>query len=89
MTVHTPPPTSTSGATPARLWSSTSRSSAAGELMIATYADIHMAEDPSKNDQIAFGRVTSPNGFDIIGVRRPAVQRFRPRREHLLHHPSR
>ena len=37
-----------------------------GGLMAATYADIHAAEDPSQNDQIAFGRVTAPNGFDIM-----------------------
>jgi PhnB protein len=37
-----------------------------GDLMAATYADIQAAEDPGQNDQIAFGRVTAANGFDIM-----------------------
>lgn len=37
-----------------------------GELALATYSDIHAVEDPSQIDQIAFGRVTAPNGFDIM-----------------------
>lgn len=31
-----------------------------GDIALATYADIHAAEDPSQDDQIAFGRVTPP-----------------------------
>ncbi len=37
-----------------------------GDLSIATYADIHSAEDPAQAGQVAFGRVTAPNGFDIM-----------------------
>lgn len=37
-----------------------------GDLMIATYADIQAVEDPAQADQVAFGRVTAPNGFDIM-----------------------
>ena len=37
-----------------------------GDISIATYADIHSAEDPAQADQVAFGRVTAPNGFDIM-----------------------
>ena len=37
-----------------------------GDISIATYADIHAVEDPSQTDQVAFGRVTAPNGFDIM-----------------------
>jgi PhnB protein len=37
-----------------------------GDLSIATYADIHSVEDPAQTDQVAFGRVTAPNGFDIM-----------------------
>ena len=37
-----------------------------GELSIATYADIHAVENPAQADQVAFGRVTAPNGFDIM-----------------------
>jgi PhnB protein len=37
-----------------------------GDLSIATYADIHAVEDPAQTDQVAFGRVTAPNGFDIM-----------------------
>jgi PhnB protein len=37
-----------------------------GDLSIATYADIHAVEDPSQADQIAFGRVSAPKGFDIM-----------------------
>ncbi|MGH9089452.1 MAG: VOC family protein [Acidimicrobiales bacterium] len=37
-----------------------------GELSIATYADIQAVEDPTQTDKVAFGRVTAPNGFDIM-----------------------
>jgi PhnB protein len=37
-----------------------------GELSIATYADVHAVEDPAQAAQVAFGRVTAPNGFDIM-----------------------
>lgn len=37
-----------------------------GDLMLATYADIGAVEDPAKGDDVAFGRVTAPNGFDIM-----------------------
>jgi PhnB protein len=37
-----------------------------GEIALATYADIHTVEDPSQSEHIAFGRVTAPNGFDIM-----------------------
>lgn len=37
-----------------------------GEIALATYGDIQSAEDPSQTDQIAFGRVTAPNGFDVM-----------------------
>jgi PhnB protein len=38
----------------------------AGDLSLATYADIHSAESPDQADHIAFGRVTAPSGFDIM-----------------------
>ena len=37
-----------------------------GDLSLATYADIHAAENPGQADHIAFGRVKAPNGFDIM-----------------------
>ncbi len=37
-----------------------------GDASIATYADIHAVEDPAQADHVAFGRVTAPNGFDIM-----------------------
>ncbi|MGH9061417.1 MAG: VOC family protein [Acidimicrobiales bacterium] len=37
-----------------------------GDLMLATYADIGRVEDPAKAGDVAFGRVTAPNGFDIM-----------------------
>ena len=37
-----------------------------GDIALATYTDIHAVENPSQVDQIAFGRVTAPNGFDIM-----------------------
>lgn len=37
-----------------------------GEIALATYADLQTVEEPSQTDQIAFGRVTAPNGFDIM-----------------------
>lgn len=42
------------------------RSVFGGEMTAATYADIHASEDPSQDDRIAFGRVTAPNGFDVM-----------------------
>lgn len=37
-----------------------------GELMMATYTDIHSVEEPSQADEVAFGRLTAANGFDIM-----------------------
>jgi PhnB protein len=37
-----------------------------GDLSLATYADIHAVERPDQADQIAFGWVKAPNGFDIM-----------------------
>jgi PhnB protein len=37
-----------------------------GEIALATYADIQASEKPSQDEQIAFGRVTAANGFDVM-----------------------
>ena len=37
-----------------------------GEAAIATYADIHAVESPEQAEQVSFGRLTAPNGFDIM-----------------------
>lgn len=42
------------------------QSALGGDISLATYADIQAVEDPSQRDQIAFGRVTASNGFDIM-----------------------
>jgi PhnB protein len=47
-----------------------------GEIALATYADIHAVEHPSQADQIAFGRVTAPNGFDVMAYDVPLSKAF-------------
>ncbi|MBV9792500.1 MAG: VOC family protein [Actinobacteria bacterium] len=42
------------------------RSVFGGDLMLATYADIHSAETPEQAGHIAFGRVKAPSGFDLM-----------------------
>jgi PhnB protein len=37
-----------------------------GDVVIATYSDIHAVEDPRQADQVAWGQVTAPNGFRIM-----------------------
>ena len=37
-----------------------------GDLTVATYADIGSAESPETADHVAFGRVTSDDGFDLM-----------------------
>ena len=37
-----------------------------GGTTIATYADIHAVENESHAHQVAFGRLTAPNGFDLM-----------------------
>jgi PhnB protein len=37
-----------------------------GETTIATYSDIHAAEDPAQADQVAWGEVAAPNGFRVM-----------------------
>lgn len=37
-----------------------------GDIAVATYADIGAVEDPSRADDVAFGRVTASNGFDLM-----------------------
>lgn len=49
-----------------------------GDLMAATYTDIHAVEDGSQADQIAFGRVTATNGFDIMAYDVQPSKRFDP-----------
>ncbi len=42
------------------------RSVFGGEISVASYADIHSAEDPAHADHVAFGRLDAPNGFTIM-----------------------
>ncbi|MGH2448320.1 MAG: VOC family protein [Chloroflexota bacterium] len=49
-----------------------------GDISIATYADIHAVEDPSQTNQVAFGRVTAPNGFDIMAYDVQPSKAFNP-----------
>ena len=51
-----------------------------GDIALATYADIHAAEDLSQDDQIAFGRVTAPNGFDVMAYNVQPSKDFDPGR---------
>lgn len=37
-----------------------------GQSSIATYTDIHAVETPEQAEQVSFGRLTAPNGFDIM-----------------------
>jgi PhnB protein len=37
-----------------------------GELTLATYADIHAEETPETAEHIAFGRVRTADGFDLM-----------------------
>lgn len=37
-----------------------------GQSSIATYADIHAVESPEQAQQVSFGRLSAPNGFDIM-----------------------
>ncbi len=47
-----------------------------GDLMAATYTDIHSVYDPSQANQVAFGRVTASNGFDIMAYDVQPSKRF-------------
>ena len=46
-----------------------------GDLALATYADIHAAENPGQADHIAFGRVKAPNGSAAPGSSASAPER--------------
>lgn len=37
-----------------------------GDVAIATYGDIHAVETPEQTDQVSFGRLRAPNGFDLM-----------------------
>ena len=37
-----------------------------GAITVATYADIHAAEDPAQADQVAWGQVEAPSGFRVM-----------------------
>ena len=37
-----------------------------GDYALATYADIHAAENPDQADEIAFGQLEAPSGFRIM-----------------------
>jgi PhnB protein len=51
-----------------------------GDIALATYAQIGAADDPSQADQIAFGRVTAPNGFDVMAYDVQPAKPFDPGR---------
>ncbi|GAA0274269.1 VOC family protein [Cryptosporangium japonicum] len=46
-----------------------------GEIVLATYADAHTAQDAAEPNWITFGQVTAENGFSVMAydvqVRRP------------------
>ena len=42
------------------------RSVFGGDVVLATYADIHAAESPEQADEVAFGQLESSNGFRIM-----------------------
>ena len=42
------------------------RSVFGGDVVLATYADIHAAESPEQADDVAFGQLQADNGFQIM-----------------------
>jgi PhnB protein len=47
-----------------------------GDVVIATYTDIHAVEDPSQADQVAWGQVTAPNGFRVMAYDVQPAKKF-------------
>ena len=49
-----------------------------GELVVATYTDIHAVEDPAQADQVAWGQVEAPSGFRIMAYDVQPAKPFHP-----------
>lgn len=43
-----------------------------GELAVVTYADAHAVQDPAEADQVMWGQVTAPNGFQVMAYDVPS-----------------
>jgi PhnB protein len=54
------------------------RSAFAGEVTIATYADIHAVEDPAQADHVAWGQVAAPSGFRVMAYDVQTAKAFDP-----------
>ncbi len=49
-----------------------------GELMLSTFAEIQASDDPSENDKIMHGVLTSPSGLVIMGADTPNRMDYTP-----------
>lgn len=49
-----------------------------GDVMIATYADIHAVEDLKQADQVAWGQVAAPSGFRVMAYDVQTSKAFNP-----------
>jgi PhnB protein len=45
-----------------------------GDLVAVTYADARSVQDPGEADQVMWGQVTSPEGFQIMAYDVPSAQ---------------
>ena len=49
-----------------------------GELVISTFGDYQMAQDPSEKDKIMHSQLEAPNGFTLMGSDTPNHLPFTP-----------
>src|SRR4051794_27211613 len=54
------------------------RSVFGGDLVAVTYADAGSVQDPDEADQIMWGQVTSPDGFQIMAYDVPSSRPWSP-----------
>lgn len=49
-----------------------------GQVVIATYADIHQVDDPAQADSVAWGQAKAPNGFRVMAYDVQSTKPFNP-----------
>lgn len=49
-----------------------------GDLTVVTYRDAHAVTDPAEADQVMWGQVVSPDGFQVMAYDVPAARPWEP-----------
>ncbi|ROS78838.1 VOC family protein [Cellulomonas sp. PhB143] len=60
------------------------RSVFGGELALSTFGEMHASEDPSEQDKIMHGQLTTERGFTLMGADTPNSMEYSPGGPHQV-----